>query len=113
MPMQNATGSKIISVLSNHGCGGRRTEYALKRKDDTCPPANIVPTLLSLPHIGCEIALQDQRAEIIAEQVAHRELALLCVVWNRRAHISGIVTDPSYLPFAEFLARRQINVDEI
>jgi hypothetical protein len=100
-----APGPKITSVLSNHGRRGRRrTEYACKWKDDTHPPANIMPTIISLVHVTREPALQHQWTEIVAEEAPHRELALLCVSRNRRAHISGIETDqatchlPNFLP---------------
>ncbi len=70
--------SNITSVPSGNG-RGRRTEYVLKWKDDTHPPANIAPAIIFLVHIAREIALQDQRAEIVAEEAAHRELALLLI----------------------------------
>jgi hypothetical protein len=41
--------SRFTLVLPNNGRGGRRrTEYALKWKHDTRPPANIVPTIISV-----------------------------------------------------------------
>src|SRR5262249_46375967 len=73
--------SQIISLPSRNG-RGRRTEWRasnVKWKDDTHPPANIFPTIIFLIHIAREPALQDPRAEIVAEEAAHRELALLLV----------------------------------
>src|SRR5262249_62396500 len=67
---------------SNHRCRSRRTEWRasnVKWKDDTRPPANIFPTIIFLIYIARDIALQDHRAEIIAEEAAHRELALLLI----------------------------------
>jgi putative tryptophan/tyrosine transport system substrate-binding protein len=46
------------SVPSGNG-RGRRTEYVLKWKHDTHPPANIFPTIIFLVHIAREPALQD------------------------------------------------------
>jgi hypothetical protein len=74
-----APDSKITSLPSSDGRGGPRTEYAVKWKHDAHPPANIVPTIISLVDIAREPALQDQRAEVVAEEAAHRELALLLV----------------------------------
>jgi hypothetical protein len=105
-----APDSKITSLPSSDGRGGRRTEYAVKWKDDTHPAANIAPAIIFLVHIAREIALQDHRAEIVAEEAAHRELALLLVAYNWRVQIRGIETHPSHLPLAEAVARRQINV---
>jgi hypothetical protein len=110
-----------LSIPSNgrgnrRRCGGGRTEWRasnVKWKDDTHPPANIVPAIISLVHVGREIALQDHRAEVVAEEAAHRELALLLVAEKRLGQIGGIVTDPSHLPLAEAMAHRHINVDEI
>ena len=73
--------SKITSVPSGNG-RGRRTEWRasnVKWKDDTHPPANIFPIIIFLIYIAREIALQDHRAEIVAEEAAHRELALLLI----------------------------------
>src|SRR5215475_10647776 len=105
-----------ITSPSNHRCRRRRTEWRasnVKWKDDTHPPANVFPTIIFLVHIAREIALQDHRAEIVAEEAAHRELALLLVAQNWRVQIGGIETDPSHLPLAEAMAHRQINVDEV
>src|SRR5262245_43607462 len=73
--------SKITSVPSGNG-RGRRTEWRasnVKWKDDTRPPAYIFPTIIFLIYIAREIALQDHRAEIVAEEAAHSELALLLI----------------------------------
>jgi hypothetical protein len=73
--------SQITSLPSRNG-RGRRTEWRasnVKWKDDTHPPANIFPTIIFLIYIAREIALQDHRAEIVAEEAAHRELALLLI----------------------------------
>src|SRR5262249_11765677 len=110
-----APGSKITSLPSRNG-RRRRTEWRasnVKWKDDTHPPANIFPTIIFLIYIAREIALQDHRAEIVAEEAAHRELALLLIAKNRRVQSGGIKTDPSHLPLAEAMAHRQINVDEV
>ena len=72
-----------------------------------------MPPIISLVHVGRDKALQDHRAEIVAEETTHRELTLLLVAENRLIQIGGIVTDPSHLPLAEAMAHRQINVDEI
>ena len=105
-----------ITSPSNHRRRSRRTEWRandVKWKDDTRPPANIVPTIISLVHIAGEPALQDHRAEIVAEEAAHRELALLLIAQNWLIQIPGTETDPRHLPLAEATARRQINVDEV
>jgi hypothetical protein len=47
-----APDSKITSLPSSDGRGGRRTEYAVKWKHDAHPPANIVPTIIFLVHIA-------------------------------------------------------------
>jgi hypothetical protein len=57
--------------------------------------------------------LQDHRAEIVAEEAARRELALLLITKNWRIQIGGTETDPCHLPLAEAMAHRQINVDEV
>src|SRR5215471_16704705 len=105
-----------LSRPSNHRRRSRWTEWRasnVKWKDDTHPPANIFPTIIFLVHIAREIALQNHSAEIVAEEAARRELALLLVPQNRRVQIGGIETDPSHLPLAEAMAHRQINVDEV
>src|SRR5207245_11799889 len=66
-----------------------------------------------LVYVGREPALQGHRAEIVAEEAAHRELALLLITFNWRVQIGGVETDPSHLPLAEAMAHRQINVDEV
>ena len=71
-----------ITSSFDHRRRSRRTEWRasdVKWKDDTHPPANIFPTIIFLVYIAREIALQDHRAEIVAEEAAHRELALLLV----------------------------------
>src|SRR5436190_8092839 len=85
----------------------------VKWKDDTRPPANIVPAIIFLVYVGRDIALEDHRAEIVAEEAAHRELALLLVAENRLIQIPGTETDPRHLPLPEAMATRQINVEEI
>ena len=72
----------ILSRPSNHRRRSRWTEWRasdVKWKNDTHPPANIFPTIIFLVHIAREPALQDHRAEIVAEEAAHRELALLLI----------------------------------
>src|SRR5262249_17490029 len=67
---------------SNHRGRSRWPEWRasnVKWKDDTHPPANIFPTIIFLVYIAREPALQDHRAEIVAEEAAHRELALLLI----------------------------------
>jgi hypothetical protein len=89
-----------ITSPSNHRRRSRRNEWranAVKWKDDTCPPSNIAPAIIFLVYVGREIALQDHRAEIVAEESARRELALLLIAKNGRVQIGGIVTDPSHL----------------
>src|SRR5262249_47262986 len=79
--LRTASRLRITSVPSRNG-RGRRTEWRasnVKWKDDTRPPANIFPTIIFLIYIAREIALQDHRAEIVAEEAAHRELALLLI----------------------------------
>src|SRR6516165_4675739 len=108
--------AQTLSRPSNHRRRSRWTEWragAVKWKDDTHPPANFFPTIFFLIYIAREIALQDHRAEIGAEEAAHRELALLLITKNWRVQIGGIETDPSHLPLAEAMAHRQINVDEV
>src|SRR5215471_21812355 len=105
-----------ISSPFNHRRGGRRTEWrasGVKWKDDTRPPANIVPAIIFLVYVGRDIALEDHRAEIVAEEAAHRELALLLVAENRLIQIPGTETDPRHLPLAEAMAHRQVYVEEI
>ena len=105
-----------ITSPSNHRRRSRWTEWRasdVKWKDDTRPPANIAPAIIFLVYVARDIALQDHRAEIVAEEAAHRELALLLIAFNWRVQIGGIVTDPSHLPLAEATAQRQINVDEV
>ena len=71
-----------ITSPSSHRRRRRWTEWRasdVKWKDDTHPPANIFPTIIFLVHIARDPALQDQRAEIVAEEAANRELALLLV----------------------------------
>src|SRR5262249_2447579 len=105
-----------ITSPFNHRRRRRRTEgraNGVKWKDDTRPPANIAPAIISLVSVARDIALQDHRAEIVAEEAAHRELSLLLIAQNWLIQIGGIETDPRHLPLAEATARRQINVDEI
>src|SRR5207249_12281058 len=105
-----------ITSPSNHRRRSRRTEWranGVKWNDDTRPPANIVPAIIFLVYVGREPALQDHQAEIVAEEAAHRELALLLITFNWRVQIGGVETDPSHLPLAEAMAHRQINVDEV
>src|SRR5262245_56655547 len=111
MPMQSMSDSRSPHCSSDGR--GRRTEYAVKWKHDAHPPANIVPTIISLVHIAREPALQKRRAKVVAQKTAHRELRLLCVAGNRLVHVGGGETEPSHLPLAELLARRPINVDEV
>src|SRR5262245_44468848 len=111
----HASGSKITSP-SNHRRRSRRTEWRasdVKWKDDTRPPANIAPAIIFLVYVARDIALQDHRAEIVAEEAAHRELALLLIAQNWLIQIPGTETDPRHLPLAEATARRQIDVDEV
>src|SRR5262249_15980498 len=71
-----------LFMHAGHGHWSRATEWRardVKWKDDTHPPANIFPTIILLIYIAREIALQDHRAEIVAEEAAHRELALLLI----------------------------------
>src|SRR6516225_6118740 len=71
-----------LSRPSNHRRRSRWTASRashVKWKDDTHPPANIFPTIIFLVYIAREIALQDHRAETVAEEAAHRELALLLI----------------------------------
>src|SRR5215469_11025933 len=74
--------ARRLSRPSNHRRRSRWTEWRasdVKWKDDTHPPANIFPTIIFLVYIAREPALQDHRAEIVAEEAAHRELALLLI----------------------------------
>ena len=105
-----------ITSPSNHRRRSRRTEWRandVKWKDDTHPAANIVPAIIFLVYVGREPALQDHRAEIVAEEAARRELALLLITQNWLIQIPGTETDPRHLPLAEAMAHRQINVEEI
>src|SRR5262249_41862724 len=105
-----------LSRPSNHRRRSRWTEWRasdVKWKDDTHPPANIFPIIIFLVYIAREPALQDHRAEIVAEEAAHRELALLLVAENRLSQIPGTETDPRHLPLAEAMAHRQVYVEEI
>jgi hypothetical protein len=56
--------------------------------------------------------LQDDRTKPVADKPAGSELTLLLVPANRRGQIAGIVSDGTHFPLAEFLGRRQIDVDE-
>ena len=105
-----------ITSPSSHRRRSRWTEWRasdVKWKDDTRPPANIAPAIIFLVYVGRDIALQDHRAEIVAEEAARRELALLLIAQNWRIQIGGTKTDPRHLPLAEAMAYRQINVDEV
>src|SRR6266516_2457450 len=105
-----------ITSPSNHRRRSRWTEWRasdVKWKDDTRPPANIVPAIIFLVYVARDIALQDHRAEIVAEEAAHRELALLLIAQNWLIQIPGTETDPRHLPLAEAMAHRQIKVEEI
>src|SRR5262249_57722761 len=90
--------------------GGHEVEEG---KEDPRPPRTIAPAIIFLVYVARDIALQDHRAEIVAEEAAHRELALLLIAQNWLIQIPGTETDPRRLPLAEATARRQIDVDEV
>src|SRR5215510_4495156 len=52
---------------------------------------NGAPAIIFLVYVGRDIALQDHRAEVVAEEAAHRELALLQIAQNWLIQIPGTV----------------------
>src|SRR4029077_20709626 len=93
--------------------GGRWSKGVAKWNDDARPPANVGATIILLIHIACQVTLQDDWTEVVADKAAHRELALFQIARNWRAQIAGIETDPARLPLPEFMGCGQIHVDEV
>src|SRR5262245_30159191 len=77
------------------------------RDDDAGPTARVVAAVVGL------VALQNRRPEVVADQPADRELALLAIVRDRPIQVGRAEGDETELPFAELLGRRQVDVEEV
>src|SRR5262249_8645622 len=96
--------------LADDRGGGRRIP---DRDDDAGPTARVVAAVVGLGHVGGDVALQNHRPEVVADQPADRELALLAIVRDRPIQVGRAEGDETELPFAELLGRRQVDVQEV
>src|ERR1700757_908341 len=66
-----------------------------------------------LDHLPGDVGLQSERAKVVAEKPAERELALFRIASNRMGEVGRAVGHQSELPLAKLLGRRQVDIDEI
>src|SRR5262245_11303817 len=83
------------------------------RDNDTEPAARVVAAIVALGNVGGDVTLHDHGPEVVADQPAERELALLGISRDRPCKIARAESHKTELPFAELLRRRQVDVDEV
>src|SRR5262245_59592893 len=84
-----------------------------ERENDASPQTGVVPAVVLLVHVRCEIGLQTGPTEALADQTADGNLALLGVTVNWRVVISGAERYHTELPVAELPGGRQVDVEEV
>src|SRR5262245_3104619 len=100
--------------VSPAGDRGRRMQSRVPdRKGDARPQAGLVAAIVVLGYIRRGVELQVDRPEIVADQSADSPLALLPIDVDRVAHVPGCESHGAKLPLAEFLGRREVEVDEV
>src|SRR3984885_16118649 len=84
-----------------------------KRNDHAEPAARVPAPVVALDHFRRGVSLQVDWTKIVAQQSTDGNVALLLIIADGTREIGRSVGHHSNLPFAKFLGRRQVDIEEI
>src|ERR1700733_3032691 len=84
-----------------------------QRNNHAEPAARVPAPVVALDHFRRGVSLQVDWTKIVAQQSTDGNVALLLIIADGTREIGRSVGHHSNLPFAKFLGRRQVDIEEI